>query len=56
MTCDGEDIALQAGDLLFVEPQVFREGVALETPTTVLVIGGKPGNAYEPPPFALDWS
>jgi hypothetical protein len=30
------------------------EGVALETPTTVLVVGGRPGAAYEPPPFVLD--
>ena len=42
------------GQLLFVKPQVVREGVALETPTTMLVIGGVPGRAYEPPPFALD--
>ncbi len=53
--CDGAEIAMAAGQLLFVEPQVFREGVALETPTTMLVIGGVPGNAYAPPPFALDW-
>ena len=31
-------------------------GVALETPTTMLVIGGVPGKAYAPPPFALDWA
>jgi len=45
---------MAAGQLLFVEPQVVREGVALETPTTMLVIGGVPGRAYEPPAFALD--
>ena len=54
ITCDGEEVAMAAGQLLFVEPQVVREGVALETPTTMLVIGGVPGRAYEPPPFALD--
>jgi mannose-6-phosphate isomerase-like protein (cupin superfamily) len=54
--CDGTEIAMAPGQLLFVEPQVFREGVALETPTTILVIGGVPGKAYTPPPFALDWA
>lgn len=54
MLCDGESITMTAGQLLFVAPSVFREGIALETPTTVLVIGGKPGTVYEPPPFALD--
>jgi mannose-6-phosphate isomerase-like protein (cupin superfamily) len=40
ITCDGEELTVRAGQLLFVAPEVFREGVALETPTTVLVIGG----------------
>lgn len=53
ITCDGEEITMTPGQLLFVEPHVFREGVALETPTTMLVLGGIPGRAYEPPPFAL---
>jgi mannose-6-phosphate isomerase-like protein (cupin superfamily) len=52
--CDGEDVTLRTGQVLFVSPEVFREGVALETPTTVLVVGGRPGHAYEAPPFALD--
>ena len=43
VTCDGEEFTMRTGQLLFVAPPVFREGVALETPTTVLVIGGKPG-------------
>jgi hypothetical protein len=34
--------------------EVSREGIALETPTTVLVVGGLPGRAYTAPPFALD--
>ncbi len=54
MLCDGEPIAMSAGQLLFVAPQVVREGVALETPTTMLVVSGIPGRAYEAPPFALD--
>jgi mannose-6-phosphate isomerase-like protein (cupin superfamily) len=52
--CDGDEVTLAAGHVLFVAPEVFREGVALETPTTVLVVGGRPGAAYEPPTFALD--
>jgi mannose-6-phosphate isomerase-like protein (cupin superfamily) len=52
--CDGEEFELGLGGLVFVSPDVFREATALETPTTVLVIGGVPGRAYAPPPFRLD--
>jgi hypothetical protein len=41
--CDGETLELGAGELLFVEPHVEREARALETPTTVLALGGVPG-------------
>ncbi len=54
MLCDGEPITMSPGQLLFVASQVVREGVALETPTTMLVVSGVPGRAYSPPPFALD--
>jgi hypothetical protein len=54
VVCDCEGVTLRAGQVLFVAPEVFREGVALETPTTVLVVGGLPGRAYTAPPFALD--
>lgn len=54
VVCDGDEVTLRAGQVLFVAPEVFREGVALETPTTVLVVGGLPGRAYTAPPFALD--
>jgi hypothetical protein len=37
-----------------VSPEVRREGFALASPTRVLVVGGIPGEAYEPPPFHLD--
>jgi mannose-6-phosphate isomerase-like protein (cupin superfamily) len=53
--CDGEEVELGPGGLLFVRPDVYREALALETPTTNLVIGGIPGRAYEPPPFQLDF-
>jgi mannose-6-phosphate isomerase-like protein (cupin superfamily) len=52
--CDDEEFELGLGGLVFVSPEVFREAAALETPTTVLVIGGVPGRAYTPPPFRLD--
>jgi mannose-6-phosphate isomerase-like protein (cupin superfamily) len=48
--CDGEAVELGAGELLYVPPQVQREGTALETPTTLLMIGGVAGKPYEP-----DW-
>lgn len=49
-TCDGEEFELGAGELLFLEPDVNRAGIALETPTTVLMIGGVAGKPFEP-----DW-
>jgi uncharacterized cupin superfamily protein len=44
--CDGEDVEMSAGDLLYVPPEVRREAIALETPTVVMVVGGTPGEAY----------
>ena len=49
-TCNGEDVELGAGELLFLEPDVQRAGIALETPTLVLMIGGVAGKPFEP-----DW-
>jgi|1186.fasta_scaffold252754_2 uncharacterized cupin superfamily protein len=49
-TCDGEEVELGAGELLFLAPEVQRAGTALETPTTVLMIGGVVGKPFEP-----DW-
>jgi len=49
-TCDGEDVELGAGELLYVAPEVVREAVALETSTLVFMVGGVPG-AYRP----FDW-
>jgi hypothetical protein len=49
-TCDGEEIELGAGELLFLEPDVQRAGTALATPTLVLMIGGVAGKPFEP-----DW-
>jgi mannose-6-phosphate isomerase-like protein (cupin superfamily) len=53
--CNGEEFELEPGGLVFVQPEVHREAVALETPTTLLVVGGVPGRPYEPPPFRLDY-
>jgi mannose-6-phosphate isomerase-like protein (cupin superfamily) len=53
-SCDGEEFVLEPGAAAFVQPQVYREALALETPTTLLVVGGVAGHAYEPPPFRLD--
>ncbi len=49
-TCDGEEVELGEGELLYVRPEVMRDAMALETPTIVFMVGGKPG-AYEP----FDW-
>jgi mannose-6-phosphate isomerase-like protein (cupin superfamily) len=47
--CDGEEVEIAAGGLLFVPPTVKREARATDTPTVVLIIGGTPGK-----PFASD--
>lgn len=44
--CDGEEVELAPATVLFVSPDVHREGYALTSPTTVLVVGGVPGQAY----------
>jgi mannose-6-phosphate isomerase-like protein (cupin superfamily) len=51
---DGTDAELGPHELLFVEPEVGRGAVALETPTLLFMIGAKPGT-YEPPVWAHDW-
>jgi mannose-6-phosphate isomerase-like protein (cupin superfamily) len=47
-TCDGEQVELGAGEILYVRPEVMREATALESPTVVLMVGGTPGKPYEP--------
>jgi quercetin dioxygenase-like cupin family protein len=44
---DGERVAAPAGTLVFAEPGVRRTAFAEEDGTTVVVVGGKPGKAYE---------
>ena len=50
-TCDGVEIELGPGDLLYAPPDVARHAVALETPTALLMIGATPGESYTIP----DW-
>lgn len=44
---DGKVFIGCAGGLVFVEPQIKRSAKALEDNTTVLIIGGPVGQAYE---------
>jgi tetratricopeptide (TPR) repeat protein len=44
---DGERVDAPAGTLIFAEPGVKRTAFADEDGTTVVVVGGKPGKAYE---------
>ena len=54
-TVDGRDVDASAGTLVFVhEPQTQRRAVAAEAGTTVLAIGAKPGEAYQP--LGWEWS
>jgi mannose-6-phosphate isomerase-like protein (cupin superfamily) len=53
--CDGEQVELGPGELLFAQPAVRREAVALETPTMLFMVGGRPGQAYSSPIRASDW-
>jgi tetratricopeptide (TPR) repeat protein len=49
---DGEEVDAPAGSLLFVrDPAVRRHAIAREAGTTVLVLGGVPGRAFEPSPW-----
>jgi mannose-6-phosphate isomerase-like protein (cupin superfamily) len=52
--CGGEQTELGTGEVLFVTPDVHREAYALETPTTLFLVGGLPGRAYEPPAWSRD--
>jgi mannose-6-phosphate isomerase-like protein (cupin superfamily) len=54
-TCDGDEVELGPGELLYAKPEVVREAVALESPTLLFLVGGVPGQAYEPPVWSRDW-
>ena len=53
--CDGEAVELAPGEVLYARPGVLREAVAAETPTMLLIVGGRPEQAYSPPIWATDW-
>ena len=53
--CDGETVELGPGELLYARPGVKREAVALESPTMLFIVGGRPGEPYAPPIWASDW-
>jgi len=45
---DGEQVDAPAGTLVFAEPGVTRTAFAEEPETTLIAIGGAPGQPYEP--------
>jgi tetratricopeptide (TPR) repeat protein len=47
---DGESVEAPAGSLVLVQPTAKRKATAKDARTTILVIGGTPGKAYEPAP------
>jgi len=47
---DGEPLEAPAGSLVHVRPTARRRATAKEEGTTILVVGGTPGKAYEPTP------
>jgi hypothetical protein len=47
---DGDVVDAPAGALVHVQPTAKRKATAKEDGTTILVVGGTPGKAYEPTP------
>jgi tetratricopeptide (TPR) repeat protein len=47
---DGESFEAPAGSLVHVQPTAKRKATASAEDTTILVVGGTPGKAYEPAP------
>src|SRR5947208_6379883 len=48
-TVDGDTMDVPAGSLVYLpDPALRRHAVAAEANTTVLAIGGKPGEAFQP--------
>jgi hypothetical protein len=50
---DGEGVDAPAGTFVFARPGVMRTAFAEEPGTTILAIGGTPGEAYEPDGWEL---
>ena len=55
-TVSGEEIDAPAGTLIFVsDPEARRGAVAKEPGTTVMVVGGRPGEAFTVSPWEESW-
>jgi quercetin dioxygenase-like cupin family protein len=52
-TLDGDEIDAAPGTLVFVRPEATRGAVAREEGTTVLIVGGTPGEAFRISPGEL---
>jgi hypothetical protein len=50
-TIDGEDVDAPEGTFVFVRPEAQRGAVAREAGTTILVVGGAPGEAFVVSPW-----
>lgn len=50
---DGEKVDAPAGTFVFVEPGIKRTAFAEDAETTILALGGTPGQAYEPDGWEL---
>lgn len=54
-TVDGDELEAPAGTLVFVrDPKAKRTAVATEPGTTVLVVGAKPGEPFQPMPWEVN--
>jgi quercetin dioxygenase-like cupin family protein len=53
-TIDGDDLDAPAGTAVYVDPVSKRTAVAAEDGTTVIVLGGKAGEAYTPGSFEVN--
>jgi tetratricopeptide (TPR) repeat protein len=47
---DGEEVETPAGSLVHVPPEVTRSAIAADEGTTLVIVGGTPGEAYVPTP------
>ena len=50
-TLDGDAVSIPAGGMVSVGPAVKRKIEATTSPTTLIVVGGTPGQAYEVGPW-----
>lgn len=48
---DGETVKAPEGSMVLVRPEAKRKAAAKDEGTTILVVGGTPGQAYEPAPI-----